>query len=226
MENPRPEKVAVVDEVRRSFDESGGALLTEYRGLDVGALAELRRSLREVGGEYRIFKNTLVRRAVSELDVELDDMLTGPTAIAFVGTDPEGRAGDAAAVAKALQEFAKTHEALVVKGGLLGGKALTAADAKALAELPSKDVLLGQFAGMLQAPMTRFARLLGAMPAKFAYGLQALIDAGGAPGAPIAEAQAEAVTEPEPEPESTPETEAAPEPDATPSDPETENQES
>jgi large subunit ribosomal protein L10 len=192
MENPRADKVAVVDEVRQRFADSDGALLTEYRGLDVAAMAQLRRALREAGGEYHIYKNTLVRLATADLDAELDELLTGPTAIAFVRRGEDGQAGDAAAVAKALKEFARTNEALVVKGGVLGDKLLSAGDAQALADLPSKEVLLAQFAGLLQAPMTKLAQLLNAVPAKFAYGLQALVDAGGAPGAPTADAAAPA----------------------------------
>jgi large subunit ribosomal protein L10 len=192
MDEPRAEKVAVVDEVKQRFADSDGALLTEYRGLNVAAMAELRRALRAAGGDYHIYKNTLVRLAVADLDAELEELLTGPTAIAFVQKGDDGRAGDAAAVAKALKDFAKTNEALVVKGGLLGDKVLSAADAQALADLPSKEVLLAQLAGLLQAPMTKFAQLLNAVPAKFAYGLQALIDQGGAPGAPAATAEAPA----------------------------------
>lgn len=233
MENPRPEKVAVVDDVRTRFQESDGALLTEYRGLDVQAMAELRRALRAAGGEYKIYKNTLVRLAARELELELDELLTGPTAIAFVPRGADGQAGDAAAVAKALKEFGKTHEALVVKGGVLGGSLLDGAGVQALAELPSKEVLLAQFAGALQAPMVKLAQLLNAVPAKFAYGLQALIDAGGAPGAPageaeapaaeaVADAPAEAAAE-APAPES-PADEATPTDDVTPT--ETDQQES
>src|SRR5262245_41986945 len=136
MDNPRADKVAVVDEVRERFDDSDGVLLTEYRGLDVAAMAQLRRSLRAAGGDYKIYKNTLVRLAVSDLGVELDDLLTGPTAIAFVVKGDQGQAGDAAAVAKALKEFARANEALIVKGGVLGGKRLSAGDAQALADLP------------------------------------------------------------------------------------------
>jgi len=214
MDNPRADKVAVVDEVRERFDDSDGVLLTEYRGLDVAAMAQLRRSLRAAGGDYKIYKNTLVRLAVSDLGVELDDLLTGPTAIAFVVKGDEGQAGDAAAVAKALKEFARANEALIVKGGVLGGKRLSAGEAQALADLPSKEVLLGQFAGALQAPLVKFAQLLNAVPAKFAYGVQALIDAGGSPDAPAASAEPEAT----PEPETAPEPEVADGGDDTPTE--------
>src|SRR4029079_17913646 len=128
MDNPRPEKVAVVDEVRAKLDAADAAVLTEYRGLDVSAMAELRRALRDAGGSYKIYKNTLVRFAARDLGLEIEDLLTGPTAIAFVD-------GDAVNVAKALRDFAKTNEHLVVKGGVLGDKLLTAAEAKALADV-------------------------------------------------------------------------------------------
>lgn len=175
MENPRPEKVAVVDEVRDRFRGADGVLLTEYRGLDVGELAELRRALRAVGGDYKVYKNTLVRLAVADLEYDLGDLLLGPTAIAFVvGTGEEP--GDAATVAKALKDYSRTHEALVLKGGVLGGKILSADDTAALADLPPREVLLAQLAGAFQAPMVKAARLLEALPQKFAYALQALID--------------------------------------------------
>ena len=191
MGDPRPEKVAVVDEVREKLAQSDGALLTEYRGLDVPAMAELRRVLRESGGEYKIYKNTLVRLAAREAGLEIEDLLSGPVAIAFVGEKADGTPGDAAGVAKALKDFAKSNDALVVKGGVLDEKLLSSDDIKALAELPSREVLLAQIAGGFQAPMAKFAALLQALPQNLAYALQALIDAGGAPGAPT-EAPAEA----------------------------------
>ena len=177
MENPRPEKVAVVDEVRAKLEESSAAVLTEYRGLDVASTAELRRALTNAGGEYKVYKNTLVRIAARDLGLELDDLLTGPTAIAFV-------TGDAVSVAKALQDFAKTNPALVVKGGLLGEQVIDEAGVKALADLEPREVLLAKLAGLMAAPMQQMANLLEALPRNFAYGLKALIDQGGAPGAP------------------------------------------
>ena len=104
---------------------------------------------------------------------ELESLLTGPTAIAFV-------TGDAAAVAKTLRDYARTNQSLVVKGGLLGGKVLSAGDVQALADLPPRDVLLAQLAGAFQAPLVKMAGLLQALPRNFAYGLKALIDQGGA----------------------------------------------
>lgn len=191
MENPRPEKVAVVDEVRTKLETSNAAVLTEYRGLDVAATAELRRALREAGGEYKVYKNTLVRFATKELDLELDDLLVGPTAIAFVEDDP-------VAVAKALKDFARTHPALVIKGGVLDGRLIDEGEIRALADLESREVLLAKFAGLLAAPMQHLAGLLQALPRDFAYGLQALVEkGGGSDAAPDSDtpAAAEAATE-------------------------------
>ena len=176
MENPRAEKVAVVDEVRERFNDSSAALLTEYRGLNVAALADLRRALRDAGSEYKIYKNTLVRFAARDAGLELDELLTGPTAIAFV------KDGDAVTVARALRDFGRTYPALVIKGGVMAGSPLTADQAKALAEIQPREVLLSRLAGGLAAPMQQFAGLLQALPRNFAYGLKALIDQqGGAP---------------------------------------------
>jgi large subunit ribosomal protein L10 len=189
MENPRPEKVAVVDEVREKLAGADAALLTEYRGLTVKQLAELRRTLRPAGAEYKIYKNTLVRFAAREVvDDQLDPLLTGPTAITFVR-------GDAAAVAKLLRDYARGHQALVVKGGLLGDKVVSAKDVEALADLPPRDVLLAQLAGAFQAPMVKLAGLLQALPRNFAYGLAALIDQRGGPEAPAEPATEAPATE-------------------------------
>ena len=188
MENPRPEKVAVVDEVRDRFGNTNAALLTEYRGLDVDALAQLRRALRDAGGEYKVYKNTLVRLAAREAGLDIEDMLTGPTAIAFVGERPDGAPGDAVLVAKALRDFARGNPALVVKGGVMDDRPLTAEDARALADVEPREVLLARFAGALAAPMQQFAGLLQALPRNFAYGLSALIEKGGAGSADAAPA--------------------------------------
>jgi large subunit ribosomal protein L10 len=187
MDDPRPEKVAVVDEVRERFAGSEAALLTEYRGIDVAGMQTLRRSLRAAGGDYKIYKNTLVRFAVRELGLEIEDLLTGPTAIAFV---PADGSGDPVTVAKALRDFAKGNPHLVVKGGVLGEDILSETDAKALADIAPRDELLAQLAGLIAAPMQQFAGLLQALPRDFAYGLRALIDQGGASGAPASGASA------------------------------------
>src|SRR6476660_1449528 len=187
MEDPRPEKAAVVTEVKERLGRADAALLTEYRGLNVAAMAELRRALRAAGGDYKIYKNTLARLGARSAGIDtLDEMLTGPTAIAFVE-------GDAAAVAKALRDYARVNPALVVKGGLLGQRVLTANEVTALADLPSREVILAQLAGALQAPIAQFASLLAALPRNFAYGLKALIDQQG--GAPAEEPSGEAAHE-------------------------------
>jgi large subunit ribosomal protein L10 len=206
LDNPRPEKVAVVDEVREHFNDSDAAILTEYRGLTVTEISNLRRALRPAGGEYKVYKNTLVRFAARDLGIDLDAMLEGPTAIAFVK-------GDAVTVAKALKDFARTNPKLVVKGGLLGEKVLTPADTTALAELPSRDVLLARIAGGLAAPMQKFAGLLQALPRNMAYGLKALIDQKGGAPEPSTDAPAPDEVEPAPEmsaPEASAEEVAAP----------------
>ena len=166
----RPEKVAVVDEIRTKLDEADAAVLTEYRGLTVHELAELRASLRQTDTQYKVFKNSLARRAIEGRGLdEITDLFEGPVAIAFVH-------GDAAAAAKALREFGRSHEALVLKGGLLGERVITPVEIEALADLPSREVLLTQIAGLFQQPLTRAAGLFQAFPRNFAYGVKALID--------------------------------------------------
>jgi len=192
MENPRPEKIAVVDEVRDKIEAADAAVVTEYRGLTVTEMAGLRKSLKALGGDFKVFKNTLVRLAISGTSNEgLSDHLTGPTAIAFVE-------GDVSAVAKALRDFAKENPALVIKGGILEGSTLSASDLKALADLPSREVLLARLAGLLASPMQQFASLLKAVPQNFAYGLSALIESRPAEAAPAA-AEAPADETPAPE---------------------------
>ena len=184
MDEPRPEKVAVVAEVKEKFEASDAAVLTEYRGLNVKDLAELRHSLRDGNGEFKIYKNSLVKFATKELDLDLDEHLTGPTAIAFVSDAADGTKGDPVSVAKALTSFAKAHPELVIKGGLLDGEPLSPEMVSQLSKVASRDELLARFAGGLAAPMQKFAALLKAVPANFAYGLAALIEAGGGPDAP------------------------------------------
>ena len=170
MENPRQEKVDVVSEIRARLEAADAAFLTEYRGLRVGALAALRVTLRESGAEYKIYKNSLARLAARDAGIDgLDELLVGPTGITFVS-------GDVAAAAKALRDLARTNPLLVIKGGSLGKDVLSAKDVEALAELPSREVLLSQFAGAWQAPLVKTAGLLQALPRNFAYGLKALIE--------------------------------------------------
>lgn len=166
---PRADKVAVVEEVTAKLEESVAVFVSEYRGLSVGQLAELRKPLRDAGAEHKIYKNTLVKLAASAAGKEgLHEHLSGPTALTFV-------TGDVAASAKALTEQAKATPALVVKGGMMGDTVMTADDLKVLADLPPREVLLAKFAGALQAPLVKTAGLLRALPRNFAYGLNAYI---------------------------------------------------
>ncbi len=170
MANPRPEKVAVVSDVRSRLEQADAVIVTEYRGLKVKDLAALRRSLAPLGGEYRVFKNTLVRIAAQhDVHENFAGLLVGPTALTFVR-------GDAAAVTKALRDFARTNPLMLIKGGLLGRSVLSAEATVALADLPSREVLLARVAGALAAPMQSLAGLLAAVPRNFAYGLAALRD--------------------------------------------------
>jgi large subunit ribosomal protein L10 len=190
-------KTAVINEITERLGDADAAVLTEYRGLTVTAIAELRAALRPAATDYKIYKNTLARRAAEQAGLtELIDSLTGPVAIAFVRKD----GGDAVTAAKALRDFAKTNPNLVLKGGMFGPQVLTVADVEALAEVPPRDVLLARLAGGFQAPLVKAAGLFQAFTRNFAYGLKALIDT--LPAEPAAESET-----PEPEPTPEPETE-------------------
>ena len=166
----RPEKTAVVDEIRTKLDGSDAAVLTEYRGLTVTQLAELRGTLRPSGTEYKVFKNSLARRAVEAAGLaELSPLLEGPVAIAFVH-------GDAVVAAKALRDFGRANPALILKGGLLGPRVLSAAEIESLADIQPRDVLLARLAGGFQAPLVKAAGLFQAFTRNFAYGLHAYVD--------------------------------------------------
>jgi large subunit ribosomal protein L10 len=167
---PRADKVAIVEEITGKLTNSVAVFVTEYRGMSVGQLAELRAPLREAGAEHKVYKNTLARIAATDAGFEsLHEHLLGPTALTFV-------TGDSVAAAKALVDQAKTNPLLVVKGGLLGTSPLTADDVNALASLPSREELLARLAGAFQAPLVKTAGLLQALPRNFAYGLSALIE--------------------------------------------------
>ncbi|MDQ3932100.1 MAG: 50S ribosomal protein L10 [Actinomycetota bacterium] len=167
----RPEKVAVVEKVRDDLSHNPATLFTDYRGLTVAGLADLRRQLREAGARYIVVKNTLARIAAREAGYEgLDDLLTGPTALAVCEQDP-------VAPAKAMRRFAREHPELVLKGGILEGRIVDAATAQRLADLESREELLGRLAGLmylvlaqpanlLQAPLTQLARLMSALEDK------------------------------------------------------------
>jgi large subunit ribosomal protein L10 len=194
----RPDKAAGVAELVESFQESAGAVLTEYRGLTVKQLQELRRTLGE-NANYAVVKNTLTQIAATEAGVEgFDDLLTGPTAIAFIN-------GDVVEAAKGLRDFARAHPALVIKGGVLDGNPLDAREIAKLADLESREVLLARLAGgmmaslsqavyLLNAPLAQAARLAGALQAKAEEDPSVLAGGAGTPAA-TDEAPAEAATE-------------------------------
>jgi large subunit ribosomal protein L10 len=165
---PRPDKVAVVDEVRQRLADSTATVLTEYRGLSVDELADLRARLRGTDASYRVVKNTLTRLAVRDAGVDIpDEYLLGPTAITFC-------AGDPVATAKVLRAFSREHPELVIKGGLLEGRLLDAEETTRLADLESREELLSRLAGMMQAIIAKPARLAQANLTKFAQLLAAL----------------------------------------------------
>ena len=167
---PRQHKVDTVAEISKRLQSADAVFVSEYRGMTVKDITDLRNSLRGSGAKHTVYKNTLARFAATEAGVEgLNEILIGPTALTFV-------AGDVAAAAKALRDAAKANPSLVVKGGVLGETILSASDVAALADLPSREELLARFAGALQAPLVKTAGLLQAMPRNFAYGLAALID--------------------------------------------------
>jgi large subunit ribosomal protein L10 len=180
-------KVEVVAEVKTRIEAASASIVSEYRGLSVAEMAELRDALAAVGGDYKIFKNTLVRRAIDGGDYQpLSEYLSGPSALTFVQ-------GDISAVAKALRDFARGNPLLVIKGGLADGSLLSPADLAALADLPPREVLLARLAGALAAPMQQMAGLLQALPRNMAYGISALIEQREAGGEmlPVAEAASE-----------------------------------
>ncbi len=167
---PRPEKVAIVEEITAKLNESVAVFVSEYRGMKVSQMANLRSPLRAAGAEHKVYKNTLARLAAADAGYEsLNEYLLGPTALTFV-------TGDSVAAAKALLDQSRANPSLVIKGGVLGDTPMTADDVKALASLPSREVLLAQLAGAFQAPLVKTAGLLQALPRNFAYGLSALID--------------------------------------------------
>jgi len=183
----RADKQAAVAEIVESFNDAAGAVLTEYRGLTVKELQDLRRSLGE-HANYAVVKNTLAKLAAKEAGIDgFYDLLTGPTAIAFIN-------GDVVEAAKGLRDFAKANPTLVIKGGVLDGKALDPKEIAKLADLESREVLMGKLAGamlaslsqavyLLNAPISQAARLAGALQAKAEQ--DPTILAGGA-GAPVA----------------------------------------
>ena len=152
----RPDKSAAVTEITEMFRNSSATVLTEYRGLTVAQLKQLRGSLGQ-NTTYAVVKNTLTKIAAQEAGIDgLDDLLVGPSALAFVDGDP-------VEAAKGLRKFSKEHPALVIKGGFMDGKVLSAEEINKLADLESREVLLAQVAGLLKSPIQRMAVVLGAV---------------------------------------------------------------
>ncbi len=164
---PKQEKVERVAELTRRIEGSDALLLTEYRGLTVSEITELRRSLGEGGTRFQVVKNTLMRRAVNDAGVaELESLLEGPSAVAFVEGDP-------VAAAKSVVDAAKQYPTLVLKGGFMDGKMLSADDAKALASLESREVMLSKIAGLMKSEMSKAAALFVGAQSKFLSVLEA-----------------------------------------------------
>jgi large subunit ribosomal protein L10 len=189
---PNSEKVAAVNEIAEKFSQASAALITEYRGLTVKQVTDLRRTLGN-DATYAIVKNTLTKRAAENAGIGLDEsLLVGPTAIAFVTGDP-------VVVAKGLRDFARANPLLVIKGGVLEGKALSGAEVARIADLESREVLLARLAGAMKALPTRAATLFQAPHSQMARLAKALEEkqAASAP-APAAAAQPDPETPAEP----------------------------
>jgi large subunit ribosomal protein L10 len=173
---PNTEKVGAVAEITEHFSSSSAAVITEYRGLTVKQITDLRRALGR-DTTYAVVKNTLTKRAAADAGIPIDDsLLQGPTAIAFVKGDPVD-------AAKGLRDFAKAHPLLVIKGGVLDGKALSAAEVAKIADLESREVLLARLAGALKALPTRAAGLFQAPLSQMARLAKALEEKKPAEGA-------------------------------------------
>jgi large subunit ribosomal protein L10 len=185
---PRADKVERVGELKERIEGSDALLLTEYRGLTVSDIAELRRSLAEGGTGFSVVKNTLMRRAAADASIELESLLQGPTAVAFV-------AGDPVAAAKKVVDAAKRFPALILKGGFMEGRVLSADEAKSLADLDSREVMLSKIAGLVKGEMSRAAAVFVSAQSKFLSLLEAYKDKLPAPAEP------EVAPTPEPEPE-------------------------
>jgi large subunit ribosomal protein L10 len=191
----KADKATAVADIAEQFKDSSATLITEYRGLTVANLAELRRSLAG-SATYSVAKNTLIKRAASEAGIEgLDELFAGPTAIAFV-------TGEAVDAAKAIKTFAKEHKALVIKGGYMDGHPLTVAEVERIADLESREVLLAKLAGAMKGNLAKAAGLFSAPASQMARLLAALQEKKASEPAGAA-APAEATTEtPAPEPTS------------------------
>jgi len=181
-------KTAAVQEITDSFTESTAAVLTEYRGLSVAKMTELRKAL-GADTTYTVVKNTLTKIAAKDAGLEIDDeLLAGPTAVAFIR-------GDIATAAKGLKEFAKENPLLVIKGGVLEGKTITVDEVKKIADLEPREVLLAKLAGAMKGNMSKAAAVFVALPSQMARLAEALKEKKPADAAPAAEAPAEAAAD-------------------------------
>jgi large subunit ribosomal protein L10 len=162
------EKEAVVSEIQKKFEMAKTVVLADYRGLNVEEVTELRKKMREAGIDYKVLKNTMTSRAAKAANIEgLDDYLSGPTALAFSNQDY-------VAPAKILADFAKDHKKLELKAGVLDGKVIDLESVKNLANLPSREVLLGKLAGLFQAPVRGLVTVLSGPLRNFAYVVEAV----------------------------------------------------
>ncbi len=167
---PRPEKVQAVADIKERMDGAQAVFLAEYAGLSVQEQQTLRRELRANDAEFKVVKMTLARLAAADLDIDdLDELLLGPTGLAFADGDP-------VSAAKVLRDFAKGHEVLVIKGGLLGREFLTPERVAQLADIEPREVLLAKIAGAFEAPMAKMAGLLAALPRNAATAMQQLLE--------------------------------------------------
>ncbi|NLL51677.1 MAG: 50S ribosomal protein L10 [Peptococcaceae bacterium] len=159
------EKQKIVDEIKQKFQDANGVVLADYRGLTVSQVTSLRVDLRQAGVEYRVLKNTMVRRAADEIGLEgLDEFLKGPTAIAF--------SADPVAPAKILSDYSKKNKNLKIKAGVVEGKVIDSERVKDLANLPSREVLLAQVLAGMQAPLQGMVNVLQGPIRKFGYALE------------------------------------------------------
>jgi large subunit ribosomal protein L10 len=167
---PRPEKVQAVADIKERLDGAQAVFLAEYAGLSVQEQQALRRELRANGAEFKVVKMTLARLAAADMEIdEFDELLLGPTGMTFADGDP-------VAAAKALRDFSKSHDVLVVKGGLLGREFLTPERIAELADIEPREVLLARIAGAFEAPMAKMAGLLAALPRNAATAMQQLLE--------------------------------------------------
>ena len=170
MSDKRIAKEQVVNEIKEKFQRAEAVVLVDYRGLNVAEVTELRKRFREAGADYKVYKNTLMTRALTELGIEvLNPYLTGPNAIALGYDDP-------VVPAKIISEFAKDHDKLEIKAGMISGKVIGAEGIKSLASLPSKEVLVAQVLGGLNAPITGFVNVLQGNIRNLVYALNAIAE--------------------------------------------------